>query len=210
MIEFNLSSLFFLISSFVVFTLFFALVQTKSKSKARKSYNSFILLVGFWLLSDAIEYSATDIFTAHAAMLFSYFLISFSLFFLTKFIFELGGKENKWISLIPLFFFILFAPSFQVGKGVYTPFTDVMNLPLLIFNFLLIAFFLFLIWLLFSIKNSIKNKKAKKKLNYFSYIILFIVLLNFFYYLVASFYNLPSLTWLSGILFALLTYPLFK
>ena len=210
MFEHNLFSLFFLVSSFIIFTLFFVLIQTKSKSKARKSYNLFILSAGFWLLSDAIEYSTTNIFTAHASMLFSYFLISFTLFFLTKFIFELGGKENKWISLIPLFFFILLAPSFHVGKGVYTPFTDVMNLPLLVFNFILIFFFLFLVWLLFYVKNLVNNKKAKKKLEYFSYILLFIVLLNFAYYLAASFYSLPPLTWLSGILFALLTYPLFK
>ena len=200
----------FLISAVVLFTLFFTLIQQKSKTKARKSYNYFILSSGFWILSDLIEYSSSTELTALIAMIFSYFFISITLFFLAKTIFELEKEKNDWLSLIPLSFFILLFPFFQVKQGFFVKYVDLMNMPLLIFSFVELFFFLFLVFNLFKFKNKIKSKETRFKLSYLAYSLLFIVVFNFSYFMLSSFYPLPPLTWFSALIFSGVTYPLFK
>ena len=210
MIKINFISLLFLISAFVLFTLFYSLIQSKSKSKARKYYNWFILSAGLWLLSDFIEYSSSTYFIAKIGMLASYFFISITLFFLAKTIFKLQDYKRDWFALIPLSSFILLSPFFDIKKGTFVLFNDLINLPLSIFLIVEFAFFLFLVLDLFMFKKQIRKKEVKIKLTYFAYILLFIVSFNFFYYLISSYYLLVPLTWFSAILFSLLTYPLFN
>jgi len=210
MLSLNIFSILFLVSAVVLFTLFFVLIQSKSKSKARGFYNWFILSAGFWMLSDVVEYSVNNSLIARVGLIFSYFFVSVALFFLARTIFELEGEKNDWISLIPFAFFILLAPSFEVKRSVFVLFNDFMNLPLLVFSFMELGFFLFLVFSLFSFRRKIKKKEVRKKLSYFAYCLLFIVVFNFFYYLLSVFDNLPPLTWFSAILFVVVTYPLFK